>query len=147
MGNLINTYQLIADILSFKSDDSVLKYNLQNNKQANWDSLVKVGSSHLVLPAIYCSLKERRLLDQLPDDLNQYLLEITSINKNRNLGLINEAKSISELLTKHKIKHVFFSGCRLVWFCKILGKELFFKMYNIQSHTKLDANSISIISV
>ncbi|MCA0132454.1 nucleotidyltransferase family protein [Winogradskyella alexanderae] len=113
MANLFKTYQLIALILSFTTDNKKLEAHIKN-KTVDWDALVKIGSSHLVLPTIYCRLKERKLLDLLPDELTAYLEQLTSINRNRNLGLIEEATSISKLLMKHEIKHVFLKGIALL---------------------------------
>ena len=83
MGNLAITYQHIADILSFKSSISKLEHTL-TKPNFDWDAIVVEGSRHLVLPAIYCRLKAKNLLHTLPKELENYLEEITSINRNRN---------------------------------------------------------------
>ena len=54
--------------------------------QSFWDDLVKVGSSHLVLPAIYLNFKLKRISKFLPKELYEYLKEIQVINFQRNLN-------------------------------------------------------------
>lgn len=113
MPNLVTTYQLIADILSFDSSDTQLKQTL-TQPNVDWDALVTEGSRHLVLPAIYCRLKSRALLNLLPKDLATYLDEITTINRNRNSAIIEQAKSLAHLFNSHNIEHVFLKGTALL---------------------------------
>jgi len=80
----------------------------------NWDDIVKVGSSHLVLPTIYSRLKSKNETNLLPKDLVDYLDSISSINRNRNLTLIEESKTISNLFNEHHINHVFVKGIALL---------------------------------
>ncbi|MFD2917479.1 nucleotidyltransferase family protein [Psychroserpens luteus] len=109
----IATYQLIADILNFDNDCDVLKKQLQTSK-INWENLVKVASKHLVLTAVYCRLKDKDLLNYLPCDLNEYLKELTSINRNRNKKLIIEAQKLTKLLESHNIEYLFVKGMALL---------------------------------
>jgi len=113
MSNQFKTLEIIGAILSFKYDTHLLKATLLE-ESTNWDEVVKLGSSQLVLPAIYCRLKEKHLLNYLPEDLILYLEEITTINRNRNLGILNEVQEISQLFNKHHINHVFLKGTALL---------------------------------
>lgn len=113
MGNLAITYQHIADILSFETPNPKLEKNLSHTS-FDWDGIVIEGSRHLVLPAIYCRLKAKGLLHVLPEELNNYLEEITSINRNRNVAILCQVHSISDLLYKHDIDHVFLKGSALL---------------------------------
>ncbi|MBC2844471.1 nucleotidyltransferase family protein [Winogradskyella flava] len=113
MANLADTYHHIAHILSFETQNNILEKRL-NRPGFNWDSIVKEASKHLVLPAIYCRLKARKLLHVLPDDLNTYLDEITTINRNRNKSIIKQVHTLSKLLNKHSIEHVFLKGAALL---------------------------------
>lgn len=105
--------QLIADILSFDSDLEHLNQQLQC-KETKWEKLVEIASSHLVLTTLYCRLKQKNLLKALPKELNNYLFEITSINKNRNLTILKEIKIISSALDDNNINHVFLKGSALL---------------------------------
>lgn len=105
--------QLIADILSFKKNQDSLSKQFKRS-DIDWDKVVIIASHHLMLPALYCRLKDKGLLALIPDDLNIYLEEITSINKGRNEVLLNEVHEISLLLTKANIEHVFIKGTALL---------------------------------
>jgi len=105
--------QLIADILSFQPNETELRLLLHATK-TDWEDVVKIASKHLVLTTVYCRLKQKKLLDLLPEDLRIYLKELTTINRNRNLTLLNEIKEISSLLKAHEINHVFLKGCALL---------------------------------
>ncbi|SNR30035.1 Uncharacterised nucleotidyltransferase [Lutibacter agarilyticus] len=120
-----NTLEIIGAILSFKSATQLLKFTLQE-ENFNWDAIVKIGSRHLVLPAIYCRLKEKQLLNCLPEDLLEYLEEITTINRNRNLEILNEVNEISQLFNNHHIDHVFLKGTALLAgnYYKDLGERM-----------------------
>lgn len=107
------TLQLIADILSFQENRDNLSKQIKQSK-INWDPVVTIASQHLMLPALYCRLKAKKLLDLIPDELNVYLREISSINRGRNGVLLKEVHEISEILNKEKIEHVFIKGTALI---------------------------------
>lgn len=113
MPNLVTTYQLIADILSFESSNTELKQTL-NQTNIDWDTFVIEGSRHLVLPALYCRLKSKALLNLLPKDLITYLEDITAINRNRNISILEQAKDLASLFNSHSIEHVFLKGTALL---------------------------------
>ena len=113
MKNLAATYQHIADILSYDSDTSTLESTL-SQPAFNWDAIVKEGSKHLVLPAIFCRLQSKQLLHVLPADLLSYLENITELNRNRNSSILNQMQSISDLLDQNHINHVFLKGAALL---------------------------------
>ena len=98
----IATHQLIARILNFKNEDSVLITQLETS-DIDWENLVKTASRHLVLTTVYCRLKQKNLLNYLPKDLQKYLEELTSINRNRNKKLIQEAQILVNILDHHNI--------------------------------------------
>jgi len=113
VNNLAVTYQHIADILSYDSDTSKLE-SILSQAEFNWDAIVKEGSKHLVLPAIFCRLKSKQLLHVLPTDLLSYLKYITELNRNRNSSILNQMQSISNLLNQNHINHVFLKGAALL---------------------------------
>lgn len=113
MGNLATTYQYIAAILSFKSSKEELEKTLSHTP-FNWDNIVVEGSKHLVLPAIYCRLKAKRLTHLLPEELDTYLKEITALNRSRNSQIIFQINTLSELFKAHEIEHVFLKGAALI---------------------------------
>ena len=107
------TYQLIIDILSFDKSTIDLEEHLLNSN-VDWDLLVKIGSEHLVLPAIYCRLKQKKLLSFLPEELVHYLDELTQLNRERNRTLLNEAQQISKVFNSNEIHYVFIKGIALI---------------------------------
>ena len=113
MATLHETFLDIAQILDDETDKDLLKETL-SHPNYDFETLVKVGSSQLVLPTIYCKLKEWNLLDCLPSELIDYLEELTSINRNRNTTLLSEVKEISTIFQKEGIKHSFLKGSALL---------------------------------
>ncbi|WP_299111105.1 nucleotidyltransferase family protein [uncultured Winogradskyella sp.] len=113
MDNLAITYKHIADILSFETIDTELEKTLSHSK-FNWDAIVVEGSKHLVLPALYCRLKTKQLLHVLPNELNTYLEEITTINRNRNTSILTQIHLLSKLFNQHNINHLFLKGTALL---------------------------------
>jgi hypothetical protein len=109
----IATYQLIAKILNFNDEDSILNTHLETS-DIDWENLVKIASKHLVLTTVYCRLKQKKLLNHLPKDLLKYLEELTSINRNRNIKLTEEAQILVNILEQHSIEYVFIKGMALL---------------------------------
>ena len=106
-----STARFISDILFDKEIDLVL-FPAKNNDKF-WDSFVKIGSSHYVIPALYYKLKERDYIKLLNDELVSYLEEIYSQNLKRNLELVKEVNEISNLFKSNNIDHVFLKGAAL----------------------------------
>lgn len=113
MNNLAITYQDIADILSFEVSNSQLETKI-SNPSFDWDAIVREGSKHVVIPAIYCRLKIKQLLHLLPQELINYFEYVTTQNRNRNIEIYNQTLSISQLFNKNNIKYVFVKGSALL---------------------------------
>ena len=113
MADKIKTIQVLADILNFESNESDLK-NTLSRQNMDWDNLVKIGSAHLILPTIYCRLRDKDCLSILPKDLSDYLEELTILNRNRNIELLKQCKKISDLFEAHHIKHSLLKGTALI---------------------------------
>lgn len=96
-------------MLSYKNSTTALREKMMSNT-INWEQFVYVSSNYLVLTTCYCRLKEKNLLDYLPEDLSQYLEDITAINRNRNVTIINEINQIANILNKNNINYVFLKG-------------------------------------
>ena len=79
-------------------------------RSLNYDNLVKISSSHLILPLLYINFKRKKYLKFLPKNLKSYLIEIYGVNRERNKVLLNEIKEISEILKNKKLNHVFLKG-------------------------------------
>ena len=103
----------IGEILSSKTDLVLLEHKINNN-EIDWDTLVTVGSKHLVLPAIYSQLKQKNFIQFVPNDLVVFLEEIAALNRNRNRTLLKQITWLSELFKKNNIDHVFLKGSALL---------------------------------
>ena len=113
MANVLHTYRLISNILSYSSEDELLKHVLEH-KSTDFDSLVKVGSAQLVLPAIYCRLKHKKLLNRLPEDLQFYLNEIACLNRNRNEAILKQSSELVKIFDAHNVNYCFLKGTALL---------------------------------
>ena len=79
-----------------------------------WDSLVRLGSSQLILPAIYCALKRKNLENHASKDLMSYLQEITDLNQKRNTSILRQIDFLSKTFKRHNICHVFLKGAAML---------------------------------
>lgn len=113
-----NNLKFIYNFISFliKPETSIyrnkLKFILNN---LSWEQLVKVSSSHLILPVIYTKLKNKKKQLNPPDDLMLFLEKIYKINLERNRKILHQAKFIGNLFNKHNIKYVFIKGSALIF--------------------------------
>ena len=83
-------------------------------KNIDYDKLVKIASSHLILPTIYKCLEKKNNLDFLPSDLSKYLFDIYKINHQRNLALLDEIIELNDILKRANIKFAFLKGASLI---------------------------------
>ena len=84
------------------------------NDKDFWENLVKIGSNQIIIPAIYFKLKERKLINKIPQDLKKYLSEIYNFNSLRNKDVLVEINKIEKELKKNKIDFVFLKGASLL---------------------------------
>ena len=79
-------------------------------KDLDWDTVVKVSTSHYVFPALYCNLKRADFLHYLPSELVSYMEYITNLNRDRNKQIITQAKELNTLLLSNNIRPIFLKG-------------------------------------
>ena len=104
--NLISREEkLIIDIIF--SEKKLQKSSFIN---LDYGKVIKIASSHLILPTLFKELRKKSYIKHTPKDFSNYLEEISSINNNRNNKLINEISIINKLFDKHKLLHVFLKG-------------------------------------
>lgn len=108
----IQTLKFIAKCLTinFEVHNKVLIEAKLKEKNIDWESIVKVSTSHYVLPALYCNLKKASFLNYLPEDLVSFMEHITTLNKNRNAKIVVHAKEINLFLIKNGITPIFLKG-------------------------------------
>ncbi|MDX6746694.1 nucleotidyltransferase family protein [Polaribacter sp. PL03] len=78
--------------------------------EIDWDAVVKLSTEHYVFPALYCNLKRADFLKHLPEELVNYMIYITDLNRERNLQIIEQAKEVNELLLDNNITPIFLKG-------------------------------------
>ncbi|MDW5287901.1 nucleotidyltransferase family protein [Formosa sp. PL04] len=103
----------ISRILSFNTDDVSLKQDIVN-QTFNWENIVKIGSTQLVIPTLYIRLQSKGLLSYLPQELQEYLKYIYDLNKQRNDSLFTEVKLISSWFKSENLEHVFLKGAAMI---------------------------------
>jgi len=87
----------------------IVEQKIKTNS-VNWDQVVKLSTAHYVFPALYCNLKRANLLSLLPKDLVGFMEEITDLNRERNLQIIEQAKEINSILLANNIRPIFLKG-------------------------------------
>ncbi|MEE2605024.1 MAG: nucleotidyltransferase family protein [Bacteroidota bacterium] len=80
------------------------------SEKINWDLFVKISTSQMILPALYCNYKKKQLLHFLPNDLVIYMKEITSLNRERNLQITKQIFELNTLLKQYNINPIFIKG-------------------------------------
>ncbi|WP_299012217.1 nucleotidyltransferase family protein [uncultured Polaribacter sp.] len=80
------------------------------NEEIDWDAVVKLSTEHYVFPALYCNLKRANFLQYLPEELVNYMAHITTLNRERNQQIIDQAKEINQLLLENNITPIFLKG-------------------------------------
>jgi hypothetical protein len=76
----------------------------------SWEHFVHMGSSHLVLPALYVKFRNSHLLPHLPEDLVTHLHRLYELNSERNKQLKTQIEWLVNLLRTAGIKPVFLKG-------------------------------------
>jgi hypothetical protein len=76
----------------------------------DWETVVKVSTSHYVFPAIYCNFKRADFLKYLPADLVDYMKHITNLNRDRNTQILQQAQELNSLLLENNIRPIFLKG-------------------------------------
>ena len=110
--NYKETLYFIAKCLTITLEDKnrqAIKKQLKS-KSINWDDVVKVSTSHYVLPALYCNLKRVDFLQYIPLELLNYMELITNLNRERNEQIITQAKELNTLLLANNITPIYIKG-------------------------------------
>ena len=79
-----------------------------------WEKVLKLGSSHLLLPAIYDSLIRKKLENYAPKDLITYIKELHSINLERNKEILTQLNFINNIFNEHNINYVLIKGSAMM---------------------------------
>ncbi|MGM0408483.1 MAG: nucleotidyltransferase family protein, partial [Bacteroidota bacterium] len=80
------------------------------NDLMDWKQFVAICSNNLILPAICLKFRSHNILEHLPHDLSEHLLEIYELNRERNNLIVEQIKSITAVLNGQNIFPLFFKG-------------------------------------
>lgn len=110
--NYKETLFFIGKCLTINKEKHNLKIvkKLLESQTIDWDSVVKLSTSHYVFPALYCNLKKADLLKHLPTDLVEFMVYITDLNRQRNKKIIEQVKELNKLLLENNITPIFLKG-------------------------------------
>lgn len=76
----------------------------------NWKRVIQVSTDHLVLPVLYIRLKQAKLIELLPQDLQVYMEYITSLNRSRNRQNIEQVEELNTLLLNDNVQPIYLKG-------------------------------------
>ena len=130
--------------------------NQLKTTEVAWETVVKASTANYVLPALYCNLKRASFLHYLPNDLVDFMIRVTDLNRKKNKQIIEQAKEINDLLLANNIKPIFLKGTgnlleglyediaeRMVGDIDIiLSKEDVLKAYNLLKKNNYKSNSL-----
>ena len=80
------------------------------SKSIEWDAVVRVSTAHYVFPALYCNLKRVNFLHYLPEDLVDYMMFITNLNRERNEQIIIQSQELNNHLLSNNVTPIFLKG-------------------------------------
>lgn len=102
----------IAKSLSISVNDKNLEFVREalKHQKINWGLFIKISTTQLILPALYCNYKRKNLLQFLPDDLASYMKKITRLNRERNLQIIEQMNQLNDLCSKNGVSLIFLKG-------------------------------------
>ncbi len=80
------------------------------NDLMDWKQFVAICSNNLILPSIYLKFRSHNILQHLPQDLSDYLLEVYELNRQRNIAILRQIKSVTSALNKENIFPLYFKG-------------------------------------
>lgn len=78
--------------------------------QNDWDELIALANRHYMVPALYCALLQRGLLELLPDQAREYAAAVHALNVKRNQDLLAQLVRVTRLLNDAGIEPVLIKG-------------------------------------
>ena len=94
-------------------EDPEFRHEIYKTIAANdieWQRFVALCSNHLVLPVIYLKFKKHGILEYVPEELAEYLMEIYELNLARNRQILIQLQEITTILNKSNIYPIFLKG-------------------------------------
>jgi hypothetical protein len=82
--------------------------------EVNWECVVKVANEYMVITALLTGLVGKGLLDPTPKDLQEYLLELHRLNRERNEKIKAQATRLVKRLNDVGVEPVLLKGAALL---------------------------------
>ena len=111
--NLKDTYDFIALLIHPDIDVKKISHFFPLDENF-YNNIIRVASSHLVLPSVYQALIKKKLDNEVSDEFLSYLESICKINHDRNFQILKQIKIISATFNKNNINHVFLKGAAML---------------------------------
>ncbi len=105
-------FLFMGKCLSMESNPSAREevVNQITRGEIPWEKFVWMGSSHLVLPALYTLFQRNGLLSLIPVDLADHLHGVYALNLERNRKIRDQCLGIASLLSSRGIEPLFMKG-------------------------------------
>lgn len=102
----------VARSLTISNNENNRKWVINKLKDNSicWEMIVKVSTSHYVLPALYCSLEKNKLLHLIHEDFVNYSAYLTELNRVRNEEILEQTQELNTLLIKNGVTPIFIKG-------------------------------------
>ncbi len=112
MNRQIKALRFIARCLSANEDKKyveALRSELATG-ELPWEQVIWLANSHLVLPSLWFSIRNKKIDELLPDDVREYCKELYVLNKRRNEKIRKQLVEAVIALNKVKIVPVLLKG-------------------------------------
>jgi len=83
---------------------------LCKNDLVDWLGFVETCSNNFVLPLIFLKFRNSKVLEYIPEELQEHLSTVYQANLQRNKEILWQIQSITALLNKHNISPLFLKG-------------------------------------
>ncbi|CAK0743980.1 conserved hypothetical protein [Gammaproteobacteria bacterium] len=108
-GKRLAVFRWLCGVLSSRVAVERCRANLPRDER-DWQLLVEMGSTHLVLPNLYLALREKGLLADIPPDLTTALEGFHTLNALHNVRLRQQMREVSGLLNSVGLRPIWLKG-------------------------------------
>ena len=95
-GATATAFRALAHILSPWRGGADIVSSWQRKGEPDWEECARLAALHKVSQALYPALREKQLLDQVPEELSGFLRELAELSAERNAAI---RKQLAELIT------------------------------------------------
>lgn len=113
----LENFWFLCQCLSLEQDTETIERLRKQIREGSvdWQSVVRIADEQLVSPALWISLKNKTLSDDLPDDYKGYLSGLHKLNLQRNTLIRRQAEEIIKSLNSVGIEPILLKGAALLF--------------------------------